>query len=83
MSFKRQATSLEAIIVELCTLVDKEQRRIPASASSVQRARELGERLDEMGGFELMQRVMQAVIKRRPFGYELVNSWWDGIGSLC
>ena len=75
------ALNIEPIIHELCRLVDKEKPNRYASEPSVRRAKELGHKLNQEGGFDLMKMAMQKVIDRRPFGYELVNHWWDGIGD--
>lgn len=47
----------------------------------MRRAREIGRELHEIGGFDLMRRVMRALMERRPVGYELVSAWWDGVGK--
>mgnify|MGYP001070573328 CR=1 FL=1 len=75
------ALNIGLIVDELCRLIDKEKPNRYASEPSVRRAKELGHKLNQEGGFDLMKMVMQKVIDRRPFGYELVNHWWDGIGN--
>jgi hypothetical protein len=65
----------------LCELIDLEKPNNYPSQQSINTAQYYGQILNRSGGFELMQKVMQIVIQRRPFGYERLNYWWDGIGE--
>lgn len=65
----------------LCKLIDKEKQNDYPNQQSIDEARYYGQILNQSGGFELMQKVMQRIIQLRPFDYQRINSWWDGIGN--
>lgn len=80
LAAKARVHSMEQTVDELCVILDNEKPLDRPREESICRAQELGKLLNNQGGFELMQRVMRIVIQRRPFDYQRLNNWWDGIG---
>ena len=78
---QRRVDATEQVVTELCALLRSEKGSDFPHESTIQRARAIGEQLNQHGGFERMQRVMKVVIDQMPFDYQRLDYWWDGIGQ--
>jgi hypothetical protein len=77
----QEADEYQLLLADLCQLIDLERNNKTPAESSSNKARQIGEKLNRSGGFELMREMMQEVSRRRPYDYQLLNFWWDGIGD--
>ncbi|NMC77990.1 MAG: HEAT repeat domain-containing protein [Chloroflexi bacterium] len=78
---QRRVDATEQVVTELCALLRSEKGSDFPHESTIQRARAIGEQLNQHGGFERMQRVMKVVIDQMPFDYQRLDYLWDGIGQ--
>lgn len=69
---------LNELCDELLLLLTDYLKREP---KTLKRIREIGEQLNQEGGFELMQRVGRMVQARDPLKVSWLNNAWDGIGD--
>lgn len=69
--------NLNQLCDELLALLTDYLKREP---KTLERIREIGEQLNQEGGFELMQRVAYMVRARDPLKASWLNNAWDGIG---
>jgi hypothetical protein len=74
------------LIRELCEMFDKDPKRgsphqrAYIGPDSLGRTREIGEELNALGGFKLMQTVHEEVVHLRRSAARTLEMGWDGIG---